>query len=478
MAGKLSADALYCVLQPLVYDYWDKELLLPFKTDSTCCLAMLNPTIQLKNMLLSNAVAAFKDELVKISIQFPNSLITVGHVVGAENPSDVLTKLYKDPIKAINSQLYRHGPALYGSKKSLHKDVVLTCQDGQMKFLGLPKKFLTEKDKDVDKCNYCYEDQTRCALAKTRAQARKEKEEDEREAEEEQEIATEEVEEEEDVSVVRRKMIRWLEGTKEKFYIDSNSPNLIDSRQECRLNTILTKKKYLTWCQSFFGLQKMFRACCMLASLEMTRLGLNYSIMEVKKEGQGILLRSGQHYYNKDIKKLADSQVSGIQTMSLRLQSHKAMELYGTRHLPVLGSDDPLKRKVLRSAHELGSGTMRRMHNLEKTTSSEVLKGELGMTWKTQVKDVNEFISVCGICLRFRKAKCRPALGQTLFRVSRVVNPFTHVSIDPVGAIRVQGMGTQTAKIYPLVCKIPPVEARAGTGFPRDVPRAVSERSQ
>ena len=73
------------------------------------------------------------------------------------------------------------------------------------------------------------------------------------------------------------------------------------------------------------------------------------------------------------------------------------------------------------------------------------------MTWKTQVKDVNEFISNCGICLRFCKARCRPPLGQTLFRVSRLVNPFTHVSIDPVGGIRIQGKGTQTAKIYPLV---------------------------
>ena len=178
----------------------------------------------------------------------------------------------------------------------------MTCQDGHIKFLGLPKKFLTEKDKEVDKCNYCLEDQTRCALARTRAQARREREEDEREVEEEQEITTEEVEEKEDISVARRKMIRWLEGTKEKFYIDANSPNLIDSRQECRLDTILTEEKYLTWCQSFFGLQKMFRACCMLASLEMTRLGLDYSIMEIKKEGQGILLRSGQRYYNKDIK--------------------------------------------------------------------------------------------------------------------------------------------------------------------------------
>ena len=127
LAGKLSADALFCVLQPLVFDFWDKPLLLPFKTDSTCCLAMMNPAIELKNMLLSNAIAAFKDELIKISIQFPKSLITVGHIVGTANPSDVLTKLYRDPIKAINSQLYRYGPPLYGSKRELYKDVVFTC---------------------------------------------------------------------------------------------------------------------------------------------------------------------------------------------------------------------------------------------------------------------------------------------------------------------------------------------------------------
>ena len=90
LAGKLSADALFCVLQPLVYDFWDKPLILHFKTDSTCCLAMLNPDIELKSILLANAMAAFKDELIRISIQFPKSLITVGHVLGSYNPTDVL----------------------------------------------------------------------------------------------------------------------------------------------------------------------------------------------------------------------------------------------------------------------------------------------------------------------------------------------------------------------------------------------------
>ena len=94
---------------------------------------------------------------------------------------------------------------------------------------------------------------------------------------------------------------------------------------------------------------------------------------------------------------------------------------------------------------------MRRTHNLEKTTNSEVLKGEMGLTWKTQTKDVKEFIANCGICLRFRKVKCRPPLGQTLLRIHRFVQPFSHLSVDPVGSIRIQGKGTQTAKIYPLV---------------------------
>ena len=50
----------------------------------------------------------------------------------------------------------------------------------------------------------------------------------------------------------------------------------------------------------------------MLAALEMAALGEKYTLTDVKKEGQGILIRSAQLHYRKDIHKLADSQVSGI----------------------------------------------------------------------------------------------------------------------------------------------------------------------
>ena len=53
---------------------------------------------------------------------------------------------------------------------------------------------------------------------------------------------------------------------------------------------------------------------------------------------------------------MSDSEIQGVKTMSLRLQSHTARELYGTRFLPVLGSEDPLQYKVKRMGHELGPG--------------------------------------------------------------------------------------------------------------------------
>ena len=135
----------------------------------------------------------------------------------------------------------------------------------------------------------------------------------------------------------------------------------------------------------------------------------------------------------------------------MRLQSHTAREIYGTKFLPLLASNDPIRLKVIRWCHELGLGTDRRTHNLEKTTGANILRGQFGVTWSSQHRDVKSFVKSCGICLKFRKEKCRPPLGKSLFRVNVLSRPFSHVSIDPIGGIRVRGSGLQTQKLYPLV---------------------------
>ena len=199
----------------------------------------------------------------------------------------------------------------------------------------------------------------------------------------------------------------WLEQTMNSFHLHGNAPNLLNTHQECKLTLTLSEKTYSKWMSKFFSL---FNSYCMLAALNMTSRGMDYSTTEVKREAQGILLRSAQLHYRKDIHLLSDSQVSGVRTMSIRLQSRKAIELFGARHLPILSSNDPLRMKVMRHGHEMGNCTFRRMHNLEKTTNAEILKGEFGLTWKKQMREVKSFISKCGICKRFRGDKCRPLI--------------------------------------------------------------------
>ena len=140
---------------------------------------MLNPILDLKNMLINNAIQGFKEATSRISTQFPNATITVGHVAGTENPADGMTKLFKDPIAIINSRIYREGPPKFGNLESLREDKVAICSNGEFQFLGLPAKFLSEDSKNGnDSCHLCGEGIQFCGLVMTRNRAKRENVED------------------------------------------------------------------------------------------------------------------------------------------------------------------------------------------------------------------------------------------------------------------------------------------------------------
>ena len=82
---KLGSEALFTLLQPLLYNHGGASLLLPFKSDSSCFLAMLNPQVELKIILLQNAVEAFRDDLRRISIAFPKAIAQ--WATSQENPT-------------------------------------------------------------------------------------------------------------------------------------------------------------------------------------------------------------------------------------------------------------------------------------------------------------------------------------------------------------------------------------------------------
>ena len=111
-------------------------------SDNSCVRSMLSHQIALKNVLLYNAIAYFKQTLDRISITFENAEIKICHIGGDINPSDSMTKLYGNPIKVINSDNYRFGPSKFNSHTALWEDLVATVKNGNFEWLGLPEKFV------------------------------------------------------------------------------------------------------------------------------------------------------------------------------------------------------------------------------------------------------------------------------------------------------------------------------------------------
>ena len=72
-------------------------------------------------MLINNVIQAFKEGVSRISTQFPNATITVGHLPGTENLADGMTK--------------------FGSLETFREDAAAaTCANGEFKFIGLVER--------------------------------------------------------------------------------------------------------------------------------------------------------------------------------------------------------------------------------------------------------------------------------------------------------------------------------------------------
>ena len=128
---------------------------------------------------------------------------------------------------------------------------------------------------------------------------------------------------------------------------------------------------------------------------------------------------------------------------NLRLASHTARELYGTKHLPNLGVDDPIRAKFMLRAHTTDSTGSSGTHQFGKTTLANLMSGEMGIIWERCKADVQTYKRLCGICRRSSKEKCCPSIGDTLFRTGPLIQPFAQEILR----------GSQTKKIYPLVIR-------------------------
>ena len=106
-----------------------------------CSLAMMNPQVTLKNTLLDNGINGFIEEIKKISLEFPKSVIRVGYTETLKNPADYMTKLFSNPCMIINSR-----DPVMTTVEDLETDTVARCSRGALEFLGIPERFLKKGD--------------------------------------------------------------------------------------------------------------------------------------------------------------------------------------------------------------------------------------------------------------------------------------------------------------------------------------------
>ena len=109
----LSVEVLKEILEAIEYDHVNEELKFHSVGDSVTVSYLYNPTIYIKDTLTSGNVQKTKDILMNLSIKYQKSIFTLGWIAGKENPSDLNSKLFADPIEKINSTLYRNGPKKY-----------------------------------------------------------------------------------------------------------------------------------------------------------------------------------------------------------------------------------------------------------------------------------------------------------------------------------------------------------------------------
>ena len=74
--------------------------------NSSCVAALFNPALAIKNSLLRTAIYGTIHRTETIIQMMPNAQIFFSWIAGTENAADLVSKVFIDPIAAINSDLF------------------------------------------------------------------------------------------------------------------------------------------------------------------------------------------------------------------------------------------------------------------------------------------------------------------------------------------------------------------------------------
>ena len=133
--------------------------------------------------------------------------------------------------------------------------------------------------------------------------------------------------------------------------------------------------------------------------------------------------------------------VKGVKAIKLRIATNKAMDIWGTRILPVINGKSELGQKLIREAHEKTMHTLGVYHQGPEATMSALQSGEKGVFIPQARSHVGDYILTCGRCRETRKWTYTVDQKDKYTKNTINAAPFKEVSIDMLGPME--------AKTYP-----------------------------
>ena len=110
-ARPLEMDIVVKIVECLIVDPERQQMPLEIILygDSSCVAALFNPTLAIKNSLYRIAAYGTIQRAKRIIEMMPNAQIYFSWIAGTDNAADLVSKVFIDPIAAINSDLFQHG---------------------------------------------------------------------------------------------------------------------------------------------------------------------------------------------------------------------------------------------------------------------------------------------------------------------------------------------------------------------------------
>ena len=479
----LSIKMLYFIARPLLGKFHDFPLKLFSVGDSTCTAALFNPELSIKNVLLRNAVNSTLDsgrDLIKL---YPKAILKFAWCQGTQNPADLMSKLFLDPIGAINSTLFRHGPEFYSNKKMLEKFVFLEIDSKGVMYTPLPDeitKIETNTLKNINKpfhnfdqgyietCNVCFKQEELCGAIMTRAQKQRllgsAKGEDAPLGQGQNKGAVR------DTNVIRRENNdQQLVGSVSKDH--NKKLTLLNRMPDGRFSlfpsvdtslsfngklNLLEYEIIMSKSGNFWGI--FYKICHLMNFAISMRSKIRpkaTSILSVQQQSWITLIKSSQQHFppraNKTLKPII---VNGCLVVKFKLEHEDAMQIFGTPMLPILSSADPLCIKLIEYAHVVQMGNFKGIHNGPKATMARIKSGPFGVTFDNMGKLLSHFLLSCPMCNFHAERSYTPLEGRVYSGLKIEGNPFQQISIDPLGfwMLKPNPTSRNPIKMFPLLC--------------------------